>query len=159
MPAVSIFSRVRQTADRSADANQGSIAVIFAITALPIISFVGAAIDSNRANAARSAMQVTLDSTALMLSKDLVNGTISAEDVNAKAMAYFTALYTDNDANSVTVNAVYTAASGSSPANIKVDGSGKVTTAFMKVAGFPSLDINTSSTCNFAPAARTSSRR
>jgi Flp pilus assembly protein TadG len=146
MPAVSIFSRVRQTADRSAGANQGNIAVISAITALPIISFVGAAIDCSRANAARFAMQATLDSTALMLSSDLTRGTLSSSDVNAKASAYFTALYTNDDANSVAVNAVYTAASGRIPATIKIDGSGKVATAFMKVAGFPSIDFNTSST-------------
>ena len=68
-----IFSRVRAATCRFAGANQGNIAVLFAIAAVPIISFVGAAIDYTRANAARSAMQAALDSTALMLGKDLTD--------------------------------------------------------------------------------------
>jgi Flp pilus assembly protein TadG len=146
MSGASIFNRVRSAAGRFARCDQGNIAVIFAIAAVPIISFVGAAIDYSRASNARTKMQAALDSTALMLSKDLASGAISASDVNAKAAAYFTAMYTSNDANSVAINAVYTAASGSTAPNIKVNGSGKITTALMKVAGFPTMDFNTSST-------------
>jgi Flp pilus assembly protein TadG len=146
MSGASIFNRVRTAAGRFAGADQGNIAVIFAITAVPIISFVGAAIDYTRANAARSAMQAALDSTSLMLSKDLVNGVITPSQVNAKAATYFTALYTNGDGQSITINATYTAASGSTPATIKVDGAGNVTTDFMRVAGFPKLDIGTTST-------------
>ena len=46
---------VRAAAKRFAGANQGNIAVIFAVAMVPLISFVGAAIDYTRANAARSA--------------------------------------------------------------------------------------------------------
>ena len=108
-----IFSRVRAAACRFAGANQGNVAVIFAIAAVPLISFVGAAIDYTRANAARSSMQAALDSTALMLGKDLTDGTITTSQITAKATAYFTALYNNNDAKSVAVTATYTAASGS----------------------------------------------
>ena len=146
MSGASIFNRVRTAAGRFAGADQGNIAVIFAITAVPIISFVGAAIDYTRANAARSAMQAALDSTSLMLSKDLVNGVITPSQINAKATTYFTALYTNADGKSITINATYTPASGSTPATIKVDGAGDVTTDFMKVAGFPKLAIGTTST-------------
>ena len=97
-----IFSRVRAAACRFAGANQGNVAVIFAIAAVPIISFVGAAIDYTRANAARSAMQAALDSTALMLGKDLTDGTITTSQISAKATAYFNALYNNNDAQNVT---------------------------------------------------------
>ena len=149
MSGVSIFSRVRTAAGRFAGADQGNIAVIFAIAAVPIISFVGAAIDYTRANTARTAMQAALDSVSLMLSKDLSSGIISSSDVNAKAQSYFTALFNNADANSVSVSAVYTAASGSTAAKIKVDGSGNVTTDFMKVAGFPKIDFNTSATATW----------
>ena len=37
---------------------------------IPIIGFVGAAVDYSRANSAKAAMQAAIDSTALMLSKD-----------------------------------------------------------------------------------------
>jgi Flp pilus assembly protein TadG len=147
MHCTAIFSRVRAAARRFARADQGNIAVIFAIAAVPIISFVGAAIDYSRANSARSSMQAALDSTALMVAKDLTNGTITADQINAKAQAYFGALYTNPDAkSSVTIGATYTAASGSKAATVVVTGSGSVTTDFMKVAGYPNIDFNTSST-------------
>jgi Flp pilus assembly protein TadG len=146
MSGVSIFSRVRTAAGRFAGADQGNIAVIFAIAAVPIISFVGAAIDYSRANAARSSMQSALDSTALMLSKDLSSGIITPSQVSATAQNYFSALYTNTDAKSVTVSAAYTAASAGTAAKIKIDGTANVTTDFLKVAGFPKLDFNSSST-------------
>ena len=40
-----IFNRVRTAARHFAKADQGNIAVLFAIAAVPILSFVGAAID------------------------------------------------------------------------------------------------------------------
>jgi Flp pilus assembly protein TadG len=146
MLGASIINRVRNAASRFAGANQGNIAVIFAIALVPVISFVGAAIDYSRANSARSSMQAALDSTALMLSKDLSSGTITTSQIAAKAQAYFTALYTNPDAQSVVINATYTANNGNLGSTIQVNGSGSVTTDFMKVAGFPNINFNSSST-------------
>src|ERR1700744_2430905 len=101
MLTASIFRCLRDAAARLGIANQGNVAVIFAIAALPVLTFVGAAIDYSRANAARSSMQAALDSTALMLWKDLPSGFItntSAASLTAQAQAYFTALSTDPDA-------------------------------------------------------------
>src|SRR6195256_5745972 len=123
MLGASITSRVRAAAHRFIGAKDGNIAVIFAIAAVPIITFVGAAIDYSRANAARSSMQAALDSTALMLSKDLSQGVITSSQIDAKAQAYFAALYTNTDANSVSVNATYTA-NTSMGSTIKVSGWG-----------------------------------
>ncbi len=98
MLGASITSRIRAAARRFIGAKDGNIAVIFAIAAVPVISFVGAAIDYTRANSARSSMQAALNSTALMLAKDLSDGTITKDQVNAKAATYFAALYTNPDA-------------------------------------------------------------
>ena len=141
-----IFNRVRTATRRFAGANQGNVAVLFAIAAVPIISFVGMAIDYTRANSARSSMQAALDSTALMLAKDLTDGTITASQITTKATAYFTALYTNTDAKSVMITPTYTTPGGSQPATILVNGSGSVNTEFMRVAGFPTIDFNSSST-------------
>lgn len=146
MLGASITRHVRGAASRFVAANQGNIAVIFAIALVPIISFVGAAIDYSRVNNARSSMQSALDSTALMLSKDLSTGTITAAQVDAKAQSYFGALYTNADAKSVTVSATYTADNGNLGSTIQVNGSASVPTDFMKVAGFPNIGFNTSST-------------
>jgi Flp pilus assembly protein TadG len=140
-----IFNRVRTATGRFARADQGNIAVLFAIAAIPIITFVGAAIDYTRANGARSSMQAALDSTALMVAKDLADGTITASDVNSKAQAYFAALYTNKDARAVTVSATYTA-STSQGSTILVNGTGNVATDFLKVAGMPQIGFDTSST-------------
>ena len=146
MLGASIMSHLRGTARRFLGANQGNIAVIFAIAAVPVISFVGAAIDYTRANSARSSMQAALDSTALMLSKDLAEGLITAGQVNAKGAVYFAGLYNNPDAKATaTASAVYTANS-SIGSQIVVTGSGSITTDFMKVAGFPNIAFSSSST-------------
>jgi Flp pilus assembly protein TadG len=145
MFGASFRNQVRSAATRFVGADEGNIAVIFCIALVPILGFVGAAIDYTRANSARSSMQAALDSTALMLSKDLSEGTITTSQITAKAQAYFTALYTNNDAKSVSVSATYTANS-SMGSTIQVNGSGAVTTDFLKVAGFPNINFDTSST-------------
>jgi Flp pilus assembly protein TadG len=145
MFSASLRNQVRGAATRFAGADEGNIAVIFAIALVPILGFIGAAVDYTRANSARSSMQAALDSTALMVSKDLSNGAITTSQINAKAQTYFTALYTNPDAKSVSVSATYTANS-SIGSNIKVDGSGAITTDFLKVAGFPNINFNSSST-------------
>ena len=146
MSGASVSRKLRAAACRFTGAREGNIAVIFALSAIPIISFVGAAIDYTRANAARSSMQAALDSTALMLSKDLSAGTINSSQINEKASAYFSALYNNKDANGVSVNTTYIPPSGSSPATIKIDGSGSIVTNFMRIAGFPNMGFGTSST-------------
>lgn len=141
----SISSQVRAALTRFPAADQGNIAVLFAVALLPLLSFMGAAIDYTRANSARTSMQAALDSTALMLAKDLSDGRITTDQIGAKATAYFTALYTNKDARSVTINATYSP-STSQGSTIQVNGSGAVITEFMKVAGFPTIGFNSSST-------------
>ena len=140
-----VFRRVRTAARRFAGANEGNIAILFGIAVIPIISFVGAAVDYTRANSARSSMQAALDSTALMLAKDLTEGTIKTSQISTKADAYFKALYTNPEAKSVTVTATYTQNSGNG-STILVNGSGAIDTGFMRVVGFPTIDFKTSST-------------
>jgi Flp pilus assembly protein TadG len=145
MPNAAIFNRIRTAVGRFAKADRGNVAVIFGLAAVPLLSFVGAAIDYTRANSARSSMQAALDSTSLMLAKDLGDGTIKAADINTKAQDYFKALYTNTEARSVTIAATYTANTGQG-STIVVNGSGNVATDFMKIAGFPQIGFDSSST-------------
>lgn len=140
-----VFRRIRAAARRFAGANEGNIAILFGIAVIPIISFVGAAVDYTRANSARSSMQAALDSTVLMLSKDLTEGTITASQITAKADAYFKALYTNTEAKSIAITATYTENAGNG-STILVNGSGNIETGFMRVVGFPTMDFKTSST-------------
>ncbi|MDH2345664.1 pilus assembly protein [Bradyrhizobium sp. SSUT77] len=146
MSRLPLVSRIAPQLARFAAAEQGNIAVIFAIALLPVLTFVGAAVDYSRAVQARSSMQAALDSTALMVSKDLSSGTITTSQISTKAQDYFKALFTATNAlPSVSVAATYTA-STSMGSTIQVTGTGTYTTTFMKVAGFPTLDVGADST-------------
>ncbi len=139
-------------------AEQGNIAVIFAIALVPVLTFVGAAIDYSRASRAHSSMQAALDSTALMLSRDLTAGTITPSQINQKAADYFKGLFTDNDAadtatkTRVQLSATYTAATTSAAANILLQGSSYIDSMFMQIAGHPTLGFNTTSTTTWGNA-------
>lgn len=140
-----LFAAARKLIADFRASHHGNIAILFGIAAIPIVCFVGAAVDYTRANKARSSMQAALDSTALMLAKDLSSNTITASDINIKAQAYFKALYNNVEAKAVSVSATYTPPT-SSGSNIVVNGAGNVDTTFMKIAGFPKIDFNASST-------------
>ncbi|MGY0573432.1 pilus assembly protein TadG-related protein [Bradyrhizobium sp. RDM12] len=147
-----VVSRIGRLLARFASAEQGNIAVIFAITLIPILGMVGAAVDYSRASRARSSMQAALDSTALMLSKDLTAGTITTSDISTKAQSYFSGLYTDMEAKGVTVTPTYTAATTSAAATLLLSGSGYINSDFMQIAGFPTLGFNTTSTSTWGNA-------
>jgi Flp pilus assembly protein TadG len=146
MSGASVVRHIRSTACRFGAAKEGNIAIIFALAMIPILSFVGAAIDYSRANMARSSMQAALDSTALMLSKDLSQGTITTSQISSAGQSYFTALYHNKDATSLSVSATYTAGTGSGGSTVIVSGSGSLATDFMRVAGIPNMNFNASST-------------
>jgi Flp pilus assembly protein TadG len=148
MFGASITRHIREAAKRFVGANEGNIAVIFTIAAIPIIGFVGAAIDYSRANAARSTMQAALDSTALMLSKDLASGKISASDVTTTAQKYFGALYTNKDATIAPITATYTANNGNLGNTIQLTAHGSINTDFVKVLGsnFATMGFGSTST-------------
>jgi Flp pilus assembly protein TadG len=150
MPVISSARHhIAGTARRFARANGGNIAVIFAFSLLPILAFIGAAIDYSRANKARSAMQAALDSAALMVSKDLSNGVITTTDIPKKAQDYFNALFTDKSAQVISVNASYTLANATTGSTIQLSSTGQIATDFMKVAGFPTMGFGTSSTATW----------
>ena len=120
----------------------GNVLVTFALTIVPIIGFVGVAIDYSRANSAKAAMQSAIDSTALFLSKDAQTAT--SEQLSQKANSYFQALFTRTDVTNIAIAATMTTpAAGSFQLNLT--GSGTVATLLTKVIGVDSLTINASS--------------
>ena len=149
MLAASIAHHIRGAASRFVGANQGNIAVIFAIAILPVLTFAGAAIDYSRLNNARSSMQAALDSAALMVSKDLNGNVITPSQVQTAAQSYFSALYTNKDATPNPITATYTQGSGSTTSTVAIMASGSIVTDFMKVAGFPTLNFSTNSTATW----------
>jgi Flp pilus assembly protein TadG len=136
----------RSLAKSFAKSSEGNIAVIFAIAILPVLGFVGAAIDYSRVSKTRTSMQAALDSTALMLSKDLTRGLITPSEIDTKAQAYFAGLFTSKAAKSVSISATYTSGTASTGETIQLNGSGSITTDFMRMVGFPNMNFNGTST-------------
>ena len=119
----------------------GNVAITFAIAAIPLIGMVGAAVDYSHANSVKVAMQAAIDSTALMLSKDAA--TLTEEQLNARALEYFKAVFNRPEAENIQISATYTATGGSS---ITVDGSADVPTRFISVMGYDKLTVGSSAT-------------
>src|SRR6185312_11265003 len=128
-------------------ARGANVAITFAFASIPVIGAIGAGYDYSHANAVKADMQAALDSTALMLAKDA--STLSSTDLQTKANAYFTALFTRPEATVKTLTATYSTTNGSA---IQVSGSVDVPTTFIKtlnllqVSALNNITVNGSST-------------
>jgi Flp pilus assembly protein TadG len=140
MPNQTLFDRLRDRALRFRGAKGGNVVMTFALATVPIMGFVGSAVDYSRANSAKAAMQMAIDATGLMLSKEVTKPNF---DINKKATDYFKALFNRPEVTNVTVTPVYTTDGGS---QMVVTAKGVVATTFMKVVGFEQLNIEASTT-------------
>ena len=128
MPIVSFTRQIAEAARRFAGAKDGNVAILFTVALLPLLAFVGAAIDYSRASKARTSLQSALDTAALMLSRDLSQGIIKDTDITSQAKKYVNGLFTDQrDATLIgDVQVTYTPPSNSALAAIQLDMSGKI---------------------------------
>ena len=117
-------------------ANGGNVTITFALATVPMIGFVGAAVDYSHANSVKSSMQAAADSTALMLSK--IAGTSTSEQLKQKGNDYFKALFNRPEATNLALNIGYSTATGS---QVTVGATADVKTDFMQMMGFPKLKI------------------
>lgn len=131
--------------DFAAD-RRGNVAVLFAIAAIPMLSFVGAAVDYARASNARAAMQMALDSAALMLAKEAA----TTRDITARGQAVFNSLYQNADVKNVSVTTTYTKQNAQTPSKIEMSGKGSIDTAFLQIIGISKMQIGSSSTASWA---------
>ena len=139
-----IFEQLIAKAVRFAGDRRGNVALTFGIATLPLIGAVGAAVDYSHANSVKAAMQSALDSTALMLARDA--STMTDPNLDAKAKAYFAAMFTRPEATNIVVNATYSTTTGS---QVLVTGSARVPTTIMAIAGYTTMTINGSSTAKW----------
>ena len=126
---------LRQRARELRTANGANVTLTFALATIPLIGFVGAAVDYSHANSVKAAMQAAVDATGLMLSKEV--GNLSISQIQTKADAYFKALFSRPEALDAHVSIEY--ASGSS--QVLVSGSALVKTNFMGIMGFEYLPV------------------
>lgn len=122
----------------------GNVAITFALAVIPILAFVGAAIDYSRANALKVQLQDALNSTALMVSKNAASETSNA--LQTSAQTYFNALFTNAQAQNVQFTVSYSTSGGSS---VVVNASAGMPTVFMNILGFKTLTVTGSSTAKW----------
>ena len=135
-PHSKLIERLRARLRELRDANGANVTVTFALATIPMIGFVGAAVDYSHANSVRSAMQSASDATALMLSKEATK--MSASEIQTKGNDYFKALFTHPEATNVLLNISYSNSDGS---KVVVKASGDVKTDFMQLMGFQKLKV------------------
>jgi len=123
---------------------RANVAVTFTLATIPIVGFVGSAVDYSHANSLKAKMQSAIDATALMMSKTAATQTQA--QLQAAANNYFKALFTRPEAQNVQVNVTYTSASGS---EIIATATATMATDFMGIMGYPNLNISVSSTVNW----------
>jgi Flp pilus assembly protein TadG len=116
---------------------RGGVAPLMAVVAVPVMAAVGMAVDYSRVNAARTAFQVSLDATALMLSKDAATETNEA--LQTEATKTFNSLFSRPEVTDVNVTPVYTSAGGS---KLTLNGTAVVHTNFLGVIGIDHVDIS-----------------
>lgn len=138
---MSFWTKFRSVLGAFRVARDGNVAIIFALALLPIIAFVGFAVDYSRANAVKVALQQALDATALMVSKEAATDT--ADQLQTNAQKYFLAQFTRPEAANITVHAKYDNTAGTS---VVVDATADIPTTVLGVIGFDSLKVGTSST-------------
>src|SRR6186997_723969 len=138
---ISRLSSARARLARFYSDREANVAPIFAIAVIPILGLTGTAVDYSNANAARTALQAALDTTALILSKE-ANG-LTQTQLNDKATQYFNANISNSEAKNIVVTPVFsTPVAGNFVLNISA--SATVDLRFMKIFGQSSLPIGSS---------------
>jgi Flp pilus assembly protein TadG len=120
---------------------RGGVAPMFALAIIPVVGLVGAAVDYSRANSIKVGMQAAIDATALAMAK--LAPTLTQSQLQQQTTAYFQAMFNHPDAKNVTLTPTYTTSGGT---QLTIGVSGTMDTAFMKLMGYPSLGIKSSST-------------
>jgi Flp pilus assembly protein TadG len=137
---MSVWTKFRSALRAFRVAQAGNVAITFAFATLPMIAFVGFAVDYSRANSVKAAMVAALDSTSLMLSKEA--STDTATQLQTNAQNYFLALFTRTEAKNITVTANFT--SGSTA--MVVTANAEVPTTLLGIIGVDKINLTTSST-------------
>ncbi|MGB9368005.1 MAG: pilus assembly protein [Xanthobacteraceae bacterium] len=120
-------------ADRS-----GNVAVIFGIAAIPVFGLVGAAVDYSRANSARTAMQVALDTAALTVAKEAAN--LTSAQVQNKAKKYFNAQFNHPEVKKLDITFTMVS-NGPGDFTVLAEATGFIDTSIAQVIGKKTIDL------------------
>jgi Flp pilus assembly protein TadG len=144
MHIVRHIRRLARASIRFRRERRGNVAITFAIALIPMLAFVGAAIDYSRANAMKVSLQAALDSTALMVAKNATK--MSGGELQVAARSYFDALFVKPRAENVQFTASYSTAGGS---NVVVSGAADMDTDLISILGIKKITVSGSSTAKW----------
>jgi Flp pilus assembly protein TadG len=124
-------------------ARHGGVAPLLAISIVPLVGMVGAAVDYSRASSARAAMQAAGDATALMLAQQA--SSLTTAQFQQDATSYFLANFTQHpDVQNVQVSASFS--QGTSGFTVTVSGTATITPTFLSVIGYSQIPLSTTGT-------------
>lgn len=127
----------------------GNVAVIFALSFIPLLAFAGVAIDYGRANATKGAMQGALDATAVSLAKEAAG--VTNTQLQADAQKNFFARFDPEKAkyglHNIAVTAEY---ANNKNRSLVVTALASVPTTFLRVVGYDQITVNSSSTVKWS---------
>jgi Flp pilus assembly protein TadG len=116
---------------------RGGVTPLMAVVAVPLMASVGIAVDYSRINAARTAFQVALDATALMMSKNAATETDAQRQTEATNT--FNSLFNRPEVTDIAVAPTYTSAGGS---KLTLNGTAVVHTNFLGIIGVSQVEIS-----------------
>ena len=96
-----VWTNLRRVFGEFCKSNRANVALTFGVAVIPVIGFIGAAVDYSRANSVKASLQAALDSTSLMISREV--GSLSHDQLHDKSLAYFQALFTRPEATNVNI--------------------------------------------------------
>ncbi|HWP25425.1 MAG TPA: pilus assembly protein TadG-related protein [Xanthobacteraceae bacterium] len=115
-----------------------NVAPLVALVTIPLLAFVGSAVDYSRAASVRSSLQAALDSTALMLSKNAL--ALTEVQLQEQAVKLFSANFTRPEAANPQVTVAFSASTGGYA--VSVTGATSVQTHFMSIFGIPVINVS-----------------
>jgi len=116
---------------------RGGVAPLMAVVAVPVMAAVGIAVDYTRINSARTAFQVALDATALMMSKNAATETDAQRQTEATNT--FNSLFSRSEVTDINVAPTYTSTGGS---KLTLNGTAIVHTNFLGIIGVSQVEIS-----------------
>jgi Flp pilus assembly protein TadG len=132
------IARVRRDAGAFRADRSGNVAVIFAIALVPVFGAAAMAVDYSRANSARTAMQVALDASALMVAKEALN--ITTTQVQNKAKKYFNAQFNRPDVKKLQLT-FSMVNNGPGDFTVVAEATGSIDTSIAQVIGKKTIDL------------------
>jgi Flp pilus assembly protein TadG len=123
---------------------RANTAITFAFASIPLITFIGAAMDYSRASSVKVQLQAALDATALMMAKTAAS--MSSSQLQTTANSYFLAQFNVAEATNISFNATYSNSGGS---NVVATGSADLPTVVLNIVGISKITLSGSSTAKW----------